>query len=106
VAGLIWLDGCGWEHREAFYGRLDGGSVGERFLYGSPHQIPMKRADHGFKAFIVMAESGCVKPYPLLRVGLRLNTFCREECLGRKAYWLSLQAFRYPIIMEICLEPK
>jgi hypothetical protein len=25
----------------------------------------------------------------LLRAGLRLNTFCREECLGRKAYWLS-----------------
>ena len=24
---------------------------------------------------------------PLLRVSLRLNTFCRKECLGRKAYW-------------------
>jgi len=23
-------------------------------------------------------------PNPLLRVGLRLNTFCREECLGRE----------------------
>ena len=27
-------------------------------------------------------------PYPLLRVDMRLNTFCREECLGREAYWL------------------
>jgi hypothetical protein len=39
-----------------------------------------------------------------LRVDLRLNTFCREECLGRRLYWLSLQAFRYFIKMEICLE--
>jgi hypothetical protein len=39
-----------------------------------------------------------------LRAGLRLNTFCREECLGRGIYWLSLQAFRYLIKMEICLE--
>ena len=39
-----------------------------------------------------------------LRAGLKLNTFCREECLGRGVYWLSLQAFRYLIKMEICLE--
>jgi hypothetical protein len=39
-----------------------------------------------------------------LRVGLKLNTFCREECLGRGVYWLSLQAFRYLTKMEICLE--
>jgi hypothetical protein len=39
-----------------------------------------------------------------LRADLRLNTFCREECLGRRAYWLSLQAFRYLVKMEICLE--
>lgn len=29
-----------------------------------------------------------------LRVGLRLDTFCRKECLGRGVYWLSLQALR------------
>ena len=63
-----------------------------------------EKAVHGFKAFIVMVESGCVKPYPLVRVGLRLNTFCREECLGRGVHWLSLQDFRYLIKMEICLE--
>jgi hypothetical protein len=45
------------------------------------------------------------KPYPTSWVGLRLNTFCREECLGRGVYWLSLQAFRYLVKMEICLEP-
>ena len=39
-----------------------------------------------------------------LRAGLRLNTFCREECLGREVYWLSLQAFRYLIKMEIHFE--
>jgi hypothetical protein len=39
-----------------------------------------------------------------LRVDLRLNTFCREECLGREVYWLSLQAFRYLFKMEIYLE--
>lgn len=26
---------------------------------------------------------------PVLRVGLRFNTFCREECQGRKANWPS-----------------
>jgi hypothetical protein len=39
-----------------------------------------------------------------LRVAQRLNAFCREECPGRGVYWLSLQAFRYLIKMEICLE--
>jgi hypothetical protein len=39
-----------------------------------------------------------------LRAGLKLNTFCREECLGRGVYWLRLQAVRYLIKMEICLE--
>jgi hypothetical protein len=39
-----------------------------------------------------------------LRAGLRLNTFCREECLERGVYWPSLQAFRYLIEMKICLE--
>jgi hypothetical protein len=41
---------------------------------------------------------------PFLRTGLRLNTFCREECLGRGVYWLSLQAYSYFIKMEICCE--
>jgi hypothetical protein len=39
-----------------------------------------------------------------LRAGPRLNTFCREECLGRGVSWLSLQVSRYLIGMEICLE--
>jgi hypothetical protein len=47
----------------------------------------MKR--DSFKAFIVMAESGCVKPPLLIRVGLKINTFCKEGYLGRKAYWPS-----------------
>jgi hypothetical protein len=33
-------------------------------------------------------------------VGLRLNTFCREECLGREAYWHTLWTSRYLISME------
>jgi len=36
-------DGCGWECREAFYGRLDGGSTGKGFFHGSPPWILMKR---------------------------------------------------------------
>ena len=41
--------GCGWEHREAFYRRLDSGSVGGKgLLHGSPWQIPMKRGSPWF----------------------------------------------------------
>jgi hypothetical protein len=40
-----------------------------------------------------------------LGVGAEMKHFHREEYLGRKAYWLSLQAVRYLIKMEICLEP-
>jgi hypothetical protein len=29
--------------------------------------------------------------YHLLRVDLRLNTFCRMDSLGREAYWLNPQ---------------
>jgi hypothetical protein len=27
--------------------------------------------------------------YHLLRMDLRLNTFCRKECPGRDTYWLN-----------------
>jgi hypothetical protein len=51
VLGLIgssrlWLGLGGghiWKHKEAFYRRLDGGSIGEGIFHGSPWQIPMKR---------------------------------------------------------------
>ena len=67
----------------------------------APHGSRWKEAVHGFKAFIVVSESGCVKPYPTSQGGLEIKYLCREECLGRKAYWLC----RYLIKMEICLEP-
>ena len=38
-----------------------------------------------------------------LSVGLRSNMFCREECLGRKAYWLSPSDL-YLIKMKMYLE--
>jgi len=38
-----------------------------------------------------------------VRVGLRLNTFRREACLEEMFHWLSLQAFRYLIIMRSVL---
>ena len=42
-----------------------------------------------------------MEAYNLLRVDQRLNTFCRKECLGRKAYWLNPQGpSRYLISME------
>ena len=40
--------------------------------------------------WLFVMENGCVQ-YQLLRVNLRLNTFCQEECLGREAYWLTPQ---------------
>jgi hypothetical protein len=52
-----------------------------------------------------MVESGdekTISHFP--RAGLRLNTFCKEKCLGRGVYWLILPAFRYFIKMEIYLE--
>jgi hypothetical protein len=40
-------------------------------------------------------------PYPLVRVDLRLNTFCREGCLGRKGSLLAKSSGpRYLISME------
>ena len=38
-----------------------------------------------------------------LSVGLRLNTFCREEYLGRRVYWLSPSDL-YLIKMKMYLE--
>ena len=47
--GGLELDGChGWEHRETFYERLEGSSVGEGLLHGSPEWIPMKRGSPWF----------------------------------------------------------
>jgi hypothetical protein len=47
--GLAWFGGShGWEHREAFYGRLDGSSIGEGLLHGSPQWIPMERGSPWF----------------------------------------------------------
>lgn len=37
------LVGCVWEHREAFYGNLDSGSVDKDLLFSSPWQISVKR---------------------------------------------------------------
>ena len=59
-------ESSGWSHEEspwlvwweAFYRRLDSGSIDKGLLHGSPWQIPMKETVHGFKAFIVMVESG------------------------------------------------
>jgi hypothetical protein len=54
LQGSPWLEGScrlglalggshGWEHREAFYSRLDGSSIAKGLLHGSPLHIPMKR---------------------------------------------------------------
>ena len=62
---------CGWDHREAFYGRLDCGCVKEAFFIDNQ----LKEEVHVSKQFL-MAENGCLELHPpLLRVGLRLNTF-------------------------------
>lgn len=63
-------------------------SIGKGLLHGRSRGILMKERDHGL--LIVYGGKWMQPvPYPLLSVGLRLNTLCREECLGREAYWLS-----------------
>ena len=43
-SGRLGLGGSsGWKHREAFYWRLHGGSIGKGLLHGSPQGIPVKR---------------------------------------------------------------
>ena len=55
----------------------------------------MKETVLGSKLFI-----GCslqkLDAYHLLKVDLRLNTFCRKECPGREAYWLNPQGLQIP----------
>ena len=45
-----------------------------------------------------MVENGCINPFS--GSNLRSNTFCREECLGKKVYWISPQGYRYFISKE------
>jgi hypothetical protein len=51
----------------------------------------MKETAYGSKEFIIAHGIKWMHsiPYPLLRVDLKLNTFCREDCLGRDVNWLS-----------------
>lgn len=53
------------KHREAFYGRLDYGSVGRGLLHGSHGGRWQTKQSRGTKKFIVMEENGCIKPYPI-----------------------------------------
>jgi len=71
---------------------VDCGSVGEDILHGSPRWILVKRDSMFLKKFTVSEEWIYVKPYLLLRVGLRLNTFCREaEGSGLSRYLISME---------------
>lgn len=47
--------------------------------------------------WLFIVENGCI---PILKVGLRLNTFSTEESPGRESYWLTLGASGYLISME------
>lgn len=105
-----WLDGslldgcCGWEYREVFYKRLEGSSIGKGLLHGLPIVDPNeKRHSMALRHLLSWQKMDVYNHTPFLRVGLRLNTFCRKECLGRKAYWLSPPASMYFTNMEICL---
>lgn len=57
---------CGWELREIFY---------EKRQFMLPNSL------------LLWQKIDKQTHIPLLRVGLRLNTFCREDCLGKEAYW-------------------
>ena len=81
-------NGRGWEDGElqlssAFSMLPHNGLFGFCFCF-------MKETVLGSKLFI-----GCslwkLDAYHLLKVDLRLNTFCRKECPGREAYWLNPQ---------------
>jgi hypothetical protein len=41
------------------------------------------------RLFVIHGGKWIHKTIPNFRVGLRLNAFYREECLGREAYWLG-----------------
>lgn len=76
----------GSEERSSM-GELSCDPVGKLHLHDSPQHILMKEIVHDSKQLIClfMVGNGCIKSYPLLRVGLRLNTFCRKKCLEREA---------------------
>lgn len=56
----------------------------------APHGSRWKEAVHGFKAFIVVSESGCVKPYPTSQGGPEIKRLLQGGTLGREACWLRL----------------
>jgi hypothetical protein len=91
VVTVLSLVEAGWKRREVFIGKLNHGSEVKCFLQGSALWILMKETLYGSKQFIFYSwwEMNTYCILPLLRVHLRLNTFCREEWLGRKAYLLS-----------------
>ena len=76
----------------------DGGSLGKGLLHRSPCRIPMKRESpvHGSKTFIIMVESGFVKPYPNSHSGpevkylLQAAMSGKESLLGTSRKWGSV----------------
>ena len=88
--GRLWLSSKVISH----VWRSEGPSVGDlgsMALYDedfASRLFLMRETVLGSKLFID-CSSWKMGAYHLLRVDQRLNTFCRKECLGREAYWLS-----------------
>lgn len=80
MAGWLGSD-CGWEYRET-YESLDCGSVCEGLLHDSSQWISIKNRQFKVLRYLLLWWK-----VALPKVGLRIKTFGREECLRRKAYW-------------------
>ena len=57
-------------------------SIGEGLPHGSPRKDPNEKI-HGSKAFIVMAETGYVEPYPASQNGPEINHLLQEGVSGK-----------------------
>ena len=81
--------GCGWECREAFYGRLDKGSIGKDLRHGSPQRILIKKKKKKdslwFQLFIAMVESKFIKPYPTFQGRPEIKYLLQGEMSGKES---------------------
>ena len=79
-------------------GRLDCSSVGEGLLHGSLRRLI--ETVHGSKQFIVMAEKGCIKPYPTSQIGPEIKYLWQGGMSGKGSFGKALLTSTCLISME------
>lgn len=82
-------------------GRLDGSSIGEGLLHGSPWWISMKRQ---FQFVVPTIDCNNGKwmynaVYHFSGVGLTLNTFRRDRLLGTSLKWRSVLSLQHSLFL-------